>query len=129
VDEEPLAVAKRVAVRLLHRRAGSGSHMGQEERGLDLGGQMTEIVIVPGRLRVAIHPGEVSVAIPSHAETVAVGRGLARIGGKALVDQRVLRLEDELFEKQGGSRVRQPSTHGATSSPGIRCQRDSTESS
>ena len=111
VDEEPAAVAERVAVRLLDRRARCRAHVREEQRGLDVGGKLAEVGVTPGRRHAVVDARAFARAVPAEPEAVAVGGLGAHPGVQALVDQPVLRLEEELLDQHGLPRPRHPSAH------------------
>jgi hypothetical protein len=49
VDEQPAAVAERVAVGLLHGRPRRRAHVREEQRRLDASGDLAQVAIVPNR--------------------------------------------------------------------------------
>ena len=57
-------------------------------------------------------PGVVAVAVPADAEAVAVRRLRAQLRVQALVDERVLRLVEQLLDQDGRSGVGEPAAHG-----------------
>ena len=114
VDEQPLAVAKRMAVALLHRRAGRRADMGEEQRRLHVGGEVAQIDVAPRRGDASVPGGAGAVCpVPAQPEPVAVGGLHPHPGVEALVDQAVRRLEQELVEHQGLTEVGIPTAHGA----------------
>ena len=72
VHEEPVPVAERVAVRLLHRRAGRGPDVREDERRGDVPRQLAQVAVVPGRLDAAEDARRLLLAVPADAEAVAV---------------------------------------------------------
>ena len=53
-----------------------------------------------------------AVAVPADAEAVAVGRGGTHPGVQALIDDRVLRPEQQFVGQDRITGVRHPSAHG-----------------
>ena len=91
VHEQPAAVAERMAVRLLDRRARCRAHVREEQRGLDVGGKLAQVGVTPSRRDAVVHARALAGAVPAEPEAVAV-RGLgAHPRVQALVDQPVLR--------------------------------------
>src|SRR5206468_12572071 len=74
VHPEPLAVPKRMHVRLLDRAARRGANVREEERRRDARRELAQVAVVPGRVRAAVHPRRLSVLVPTDAEPVAVRR-------------------------------------------------------
>ncbi len=114
VDEQPAAVAERVAVGLLHGRAGRRADVRQPERRLDVRRQVAQVRVAPGGRHAAVAPGvRVAVAVPAEPEAVAVGGLGAHAGVQALVDQPVRGAEEQLVR---GDRLPEPcvpSAHAA----------------
>ena len=54
VHEQPAARAERMAVGLLHRRADRGPHVRQEQRRLDVRGQLAQVRVAPRRRHAAV---------------------------------------------------------------------------
>ena len=113
VHEQPAAHAKRVAVGLLHGRARRGADVGEEERRLDVGRQVLQVRVVPGRRDAAIAAGlrPVRLAVPADPEAVPVGGLEAHAGVQGLVDQAVLRLVEELADRERLAEVGVPAAH------------------
>src|SRR5215217_8427344 len=73
VDPKPPAVTERMTVGLLHGRARRGSDVGQEQRRFDVGGDLPEVAVVPGRLYGVEDGGGFGMGgVPTEAEAVAV---------------------------------------------------------
>jgi hypothetical protein len=53
-------------------------------------GQVLEIRIIPGRVCIAINSRGIALAVPAHAESVAVGRLDVLPRMPALIDQRMI---------------------------------------
>jgi hypothetical protein len=74
VDEQPLPLAERMAVALLHRRPGRRTDVGEEQRRLDVGREVAQVGVAPGRRDAAIAAGRTAVGpVPAQPEAVAVG--------------------------------------------------------
>jgi hypothetical protein len=73
VYEQPVAVAKRVTVGLLHRCSGSGAHMSEEQRATNFGGELEQILVAPRRGDAAKYRRLGATVILAQAGTVAVG--------------------------------------------------------
>src|SRR5215213_1738002 len=76
-------------------------------------------------MRAAVDTRRLTVLVPPYAEPVAVRRRRTLPGVQALVDQRAVPLDEELFEPDRGSRIREPAAHRPTSSPPHRAVRGS----
>jgi hypothetical protein len=63
--------------------------------------ELTQVAVVPGRLDAAKEARRVGVAVPPDAEPVSVRRRRAEAGMQALVDERVVRLAEELSRRIG----------------------------
>jgi hypothetical protein len=74
VDEQPLPVPEGMAIGLLHRRADGCPHMGQEQRGLDVRRELTQVGIAPGGRDAVVDARARSGSVPAEAHAVAVGR-------------------------------------------------------
>src|SRR5215211_127332 len=102
VYPQPPAVTERVAVGLLHGRARRGSDVGQEQRRLDVGGDLSEVAVVPGRLDGVENGGGLGMGgVPTEAEAVAVCGLDAEAGVEALVDEGVLGPVEQLLDEDG----------------------------
>jgi hypothetical protein len=102
VNPQPLTVAERVAVGLLDSRARGGSDVGQEQWRLDVGGDLSQVSVVPGRLDASENGGGLAIrVIPADPEAVAVGGIDAQAGVAALVDEGVLGFVEQLFDEDG----------------------------
>ena len=111
VHPEPAAVAERMAVRLLHGRSGGRSDVREDEPRPDVRGEVSQVSIAPGRLDAVERPRRLAVAVPADAEAVAVRRLRTHRRVQALVDERVLRLVEQVLEKHGRPRIRKPAAH------------------
>jgi hypothetical protein len=89
VHEEPAAVPERVAVRLLDRAPDRRADVREDERRVDMAGNLAQVPVVPGGLDAVEHARCGSVVIPADPEPVAVGRLGTEPRVKALVDQRM----------------------------------------
>jgi hypothetical protein len=111
VDEQPAPVAKRMAVGLLHRRADRGSHVGHEQRRLDVGRELAQVRVTPRRLDAAVDPRALARAIPAEAEAISVGRLRAHAGVQTLIDDPVRSLEQQLLDQHRLPEPCHPATH------------------
>ena len=85
VHEQPVLVAERVAVGLLHSAADRRPDMREEQRRADVTGKLAQVLVVPGRLGAVEDARGVGRAVPADAEPVAVGRLGAEPRMQALV--------------------------------------------
>ncbi|MNI45144.1 hypothetical protein D3C73_995570 [compost metagenome] len=118
MHEQPLAVAKRMAVGFLRGRVGGRADMRHEQRRVDGARRLAQVAVVPGRVHAAVAERRLDVAVrrsavPTQPKAIAIGRGGAQARMQALVDKRVLGLEQHAFHLQGTSGVSQPTTHDA----------------
>ncbi len=118
VHPQPAAVPERMAVRLLDRRARRGPDVGEHERGLDVSRQLTQVAVVPGGLDAVEEAGRLAGAVPADAESVTVRRLGAELRVEALVDQRVLRLVEQVLDRVSES----PSMRASGTSRLLSCQ-------
>ena len=79
--------------------------MGEEQRRLDVRRQVMKVGVVPGGLDIPVDTRRLPLAVPADAEAVAVRGRRPGMGFEALVDERMLGLQDQLLEVEGGSRV------------------------
>jgi hypothetical protein len=110
VRPQPLAVAERVAVRLLHRRSRRRADVGDEEVRLDVAGELAQVAVVPGRFH-ALEGARAVPAVPADPEAVPVRRLRAHARLQALLDQGVLRPIEDLVHQNRLSGIRKPTTH------------------
>jgi hypothetical protein len=102
VDPQPLAVAERMAVGLLNCGPCEGSDVGQEERRVDVSGDLSEVSVVPGGLDASEDGGGLGIGVlPADAEAVSVCGIDAHAGVAALVYEGVLRLVEQLLDGDG----------------------------
>src|SRR5215216_1021217 len=102
VDPQPLAVAERVAVGLLDRRARRGADVGEEERSVDVARDLAQVAVVPGRLDGAEDGRDFGMGtVPADSEAVAVCGVDAETGVEALVYEGVVRLVEQLLDEDG----------------------------
>ena len=113
VHPEPLAVAERMAVRLLHRRPRRGADVREEEVRLDMAGELAQVAVVPGRLHALEDPRLAGDRVPADAESIPVRRLGSHARAEALLDQGVLRPEQDLVHPDGLPVVREPAAHEA----------------
>ena len=81
-------------------------------------GDLPQVLVVPGGVDT-LEDGRsvaVAVAVPADPEPVAVRRGGAETGVQALVDDRVLRAEQQVLGEDRVSGVSHPSAHGLSES-------------
>jgi hypothetical protein len=64
----------------------------EEQMRTDVAGELAQVLVIPGRLDAAEHPGDRAGVVPADAEPVAVGRLGPEPGVQALVDQRMDRV-------------------------------------
>ena len=111
VHEQPVFVLKWMTVGPLDGRAGRGPDMRQKQWRLDLRCERLQIAVIPCRLDVLVEAGNVTLAVPADTKAVPVRRRLAPLGVKALVDQRMLCLENDLIQIDWSTRVCKPTAH------------------
>ena len=112
VHPQPAAVAERMAVRLLDRRS-------RTRRGCARTRAPDSMCAARSRRFRSFQagstlwktPGVSPYAVPADAEAVAVRRLGAELRVEALVDQRVLRLVEQLLEEDRRARVCEPAAH------------------
>ena len=85
VHEQPVVMAERVTVGLLHGAADRRPDMREEQRGTDVAGELEEVVVVPGGFGAVEDARRVGGAVPTDAEPVAVGRLGPELRRQALV--------------------------------------------
>ncbi|MNT26236.1 hypothetical protein D3C72_1617970 [compost metagenome] len=114
VDEQPAAEAERMAVGLLRRGAGGCAHVGNEKWRSHRPRGLAQVGVAPGRVQAAVAERHLRVtSVPADAKAVAIGGGMTQPRIQALVDQRVFRLEQHRFQRNGFARVSQPAAHDA----------------
>src|SRR5262249_3257329 len=69
------------------------------------------VAVVPRRQHLVIDPRDLAVAVPADAEAVAVGGHDGLAGMQALVDQRILGLEQQALEIARTPVIAQPTAH------------------
>ena len=80
--------------------------MGQKQRRVDVGGDLSKVTVVPGGLDGTEHGGKFDIRrVPANAEAIAVGGVDAKTGVAALVYQGVLWLVKQLLDEDRGARV------------------------
>src|SRR4029079_17910350 len=102
-----------MAVRLLLWRTVGVADVREEEIRLDVACDLAQVAVVPGRLGAPEDPRGARGRGPADAEPVTVGGLGAESRLEALVDQRVLALEDHLVHPDGLAVIREPAAHGA----------------
>src|SRR3954451_5136035 len=101
-----------MAVTALHRCTGRCPNMSEERSGAYLGCDLAQVPVVPRRLN-ALEDGRLdALAVPANPEAVAIGRFNPELGVQALVDDRMVRAEQQLVGDDRVSRIGHPSTHG-----------------
>ena len=110
-NANPIAMAERMTVRPGGRRTGGGADMGEKQSCADLFGKVAQIFVIPGRMDIAEHAGVGVIGIPANAKPVAIGDRPAALGAQALLDQRVLRFEQNGIEAKRGSAIGKPTAH------------------
>ena len=108
---QPCPVPERVAVRLLHRRPDRGADVSEEVPGADVGGELSQVRVVPRRLDALEHARGGSGVVPADPEAVAVRRLRPELRMQALVDQRMGGGVQRLAEQDRRTRVGKPATH------------------
>lgn len=111
VDEEPAAVPERMTVRFLDRRLGRRADVRQEQRRFHEGADLPKVEVVPRRANASKEPRPPARVVPADPEPVSVGGCIQGMRAHALIDERVLGLEQKLFEKHGSPGVGHPTTH------------------
>ncbi len=119
VHPQPASVAERVAVRLLDRRARRRANVREDEPGPYVRGELVEVPVVPGGLDAVERAGRVADAVPPDPEAVPVRRLGSHRRVQALVDERVLRLVEELLQEHRRARVREPTAHQCRKAPPV----------
>ena len=114
VLEQPVAVAERMAVRLLDRRARRRPDVAEEQRRADVAGEVAQVAVAPGRQRVAIQARPVAVTVlvvPAQAEAVGVRVAAGEAVAAALLDEPVRRVVQQRARADRVAEVRDPATH------------------
>src|SRR5215217_2120762 len=106
-----------MAVGALYWRTGRGPNMGEKQPCADLARNFPQVPVVPRRLDALEHRGFDALAVPANPEAVAVGCGGAHAGVEALVNDRVLRFEEQLLGEDWVSGIGHPSTHVLSEAP------------
>ena len=75
--------------------------MREHEPGLEVRRKVTQVPVVPRRLDAVKDARRLADAVPADAESVAVRRLRAEPRVEALVDERMLRLVEELLDPHG----------------------------
>src|SRR6516162_4971917 len=74
--------------------------------------EVAQVLVRPGRTHLAVEPGLGMLAVPAHAEAVAVGGGGRFERALALHHQRVRGRGDVLLERDGFAAIGYPAAHG-----------------
>ena len=112
VLEQPAAMTERMAVAPLHRGPGGGPDVRQEHSRSNVGGQVAEIVVVPGRSHIPEHTrGLEGVRIPADPKAVAIHGFLTHGGPLALHQQGMLGVDQSDAHRYDGACVRDPAAH------------------
>src|ERR1700733_7081582 len=119
VHEQPVVVAKRVAVGLLHRAADRRADVSEEQRGGDVAGELAQVLVVPRWLGAAIDTRGVGGAVPADTEPITVGRLSAEPRVQTLADQRVRPFVQRVFQQDRRSGGCKPATHWPLLSVGL----------
>jgi hypothetical protein len=85
--------------------------VGHEQRRFDVSRELAQVGVRPGRRHAAVDAGALALPIPPDAESVAVGRLRAHPGVKALVDDPVLRIEQQLLDQHRLPEPSHPAAH------------------
>ena len=117
VHPQPAIMTEWMAVGALHRRTGRRPDVGEQQRRTDLACNLPQVPVVPRRFDALEQCRLDALAVPADPEAVAVGCRGAHAGVEALVDDRVLRSEQQLFGEDRVSGVRHPSTHALSEAP------------
>src|SRR6516225_10191767 len=73
--------------------------------------EVAQVLVRPGRTHLAVEPGLGMLAVPAHAEAVAVGGGGRFERALALHHQRVRGRGDVLLERDGFAAIGYPAAH------------------
>ncbi len=111
MHEQPAAAGEGVAVRARDRRAGRRAHMREIEVRVDVAAEIAQVLVGPGRPDLAIEPGLRMLAVPAHAEAVAVGGGGRFQRPLALHHQRMGGGGHVLFQRDGFAAIGNPAAH------------------
>jgi hypothetical protein len=103
MNEQPLLVTEWMTIGSLHRRACRCPDVCEKHAGLDLRGQRLQIGVIPGGPDILVDARDIAFAVPANSETIAVRRRRCIRCAQALVNQRMLRLEQDLVEKNGSA--------------------------
>src|SRR5262249_60858848 len=93
------------------RRAGRGAHVREIEMRADGAAQVAHVLDGPRRADLAIDPGLGVLAVPAHAEAVAVGGGGRFQRPLTLHHQRVRGGGHVLFQRNGFAAIGNPAAH------------------
>ena len=122
-------MGERMAVRLLNRRAGRRPDVREEQRRRDLARQLAQVAVAPRRGRTVEKSGDVTASVPAEAEPVSVGNRHVRRVPPALLDERALRIVQQLPRLDRAADVPEPTTHDDLLLGAPRCPGDATTAS
>src|SRR5690242_20422680 len=102
-----------MAIALLDRRPARGAHVREQQGCADLCGDLAQVLIVPGGMGALEHRGRsaVVVAVPPDAEAVPVRGHPPELSVQTLVDDRVLRPDQQIFSQDRLPGVGHPPAH------------------
>jgi len=83
----------------------------QYEAGPDAPGKLAQVPVVPRGFGASVQGWNVAFPVPADAEAVTVCRLHSELGVKALVDQRVSGLVEQVVKQDRASRVCEPTAH------------------
>ena len=89
--------------------------MGEEHPRADLLRNAAQIGVIPGGQGIAEQAWSFMIAVPAQSETVTIGRDDGLLGREALLNKGIAWREQQPLDQQVGSRIGQPTAHGARS--------------
>jgi len=112
VHPQPLAVSKRMTVRLLDGGTRRRTDVREHQPGPDVFGDLAQISIIPDRVNTLEKGGNAAVVVPADSESIAVRGVRPKTRVKTLIKQRMLRLVQQVTDVEGGSGIGEPAAHG-----------------
>ena len=100
--KQPVLIVEGMAVGVLDRGTSRSAYVREEQTRMNVFGQMQEIGIIPGRVCVAINPWRRIIAIPAHAESIAV---------QTFHDQRMIGAGQNITQSKRGTGISEPAAH------------------
>ncbi len=111
MHEQPAPAGEGVAVRPRDRRPGRGPYMGEVQVRADVPAEIAQVLVGPGRADLPVKARLGMLAVPAHAEAVAVGRRGRFQRALALDHQRMRGGGHVLFQRDGFAAIGNPAAH------------------